>query len=108
MLNKLEYKIEKVGDYTVVKLFKNSRMVVMVSEAINGLYEHLSKKSRDIFVRGVFIKREKYENYKKLSISNLDTKLTIEENLLKYDVILVDHEELLDVLFDIKTDLENL
>ncbi len=108
MLNKLEYKIEKVGDYIVVKLFKNSRMVVMVSEAINGWYEHLSKKARDIFVRGVFIKREKYENYKKLSISNLDTKLTIEENLLKYDVILVDHEELLDVLFDIKTDLENL
>lgn len=105
MINKLEYRIEYIGDYTVVKLFKNSRMVVMVSDAINGLYEHLSKKSRDIFVRGVIIKREKYENYKKLSISNLDTNLTIGENLEKYDILLVDHEELLGVLFEIKTEL---
>lgn len=108
MLNKLEYKIEKIGNYVAVKLFKNSRMVVMNSTSVNGLYEHLKKKSRDIFVGGVFIKREKYENYKKLSISNLDTKLTIGENLEKYDMILVEHDELLDVLFDIKTELEGM
>lgn len=108
MLNKLEYKIEKIGGYVCVKLFKNSRMVVMNSISVNGLYEHLSKKSRDIFVGGVLIKREKYDCYKKLSISNLDTRLTIEENLVKYDILLVDHEELLDVFFDIKTDLENI
>ena len=105
MINKLEYRIEYIGDYTVVKLFKNSRMVVMVDRSVNGLYEHLKKKARDIFVGGVLIKREKYENYKKLSISNLDTNLTIGENLEKYDILLVDHEELLDVLLDIKTEL---
>lgn len=108
MINKLEYKIEKVGDYTVVKLFKNSRMVTMTAETIDGLVDNLSKKARDIYVRGVFIKREKYENYKKLSISNLDTKLTIAENLEKYDIILVEHEELLDMLVDIKLELDGV